>query len=322
MFASKVFLFLLVGCLLAVFILCQKEKYSEHAALFWLLMLPILGQTFQPIWFFQGIERMGFITVFVVVARSLYVFLVFFLVSSPEDLNWVVISNGISQIVAAVIALFFLLRLGITPLWPGRSFIKSVFFESVQFFWSRIAASTYTLGGVFYLGLFSTPNAVAFYSAADQLYRGAQSLIHPLSQALYPYMARTHDLDFFKKTIKTLVLICIIGLVLGVLVSDWLIVSIFGIQFGDSTPVLRVFMFTLFATSISIMLGYPLLGAFGMSAQANKSVIYAGILQAFLLVVLWSVNARDELYVAITVLVVEVFVFIYRASFARRVLQA
>ncbi|MCY1411667.1 putative O-antigen transporter [compost metagenome] len=138
---------LLPAALLIASVILFQDKYTEHHKFFWLLLLPVIGQTFQPIWFFQGIERMGFITISTVLSRSLYLATVLILVSSPADYYLVAIANGFASISAAVVGIIIILRLGYWPEWCGWNFIIQTFKESTEFFWSRAAVSTYTAGG-------------------------------------------------------------------------------------------------------------------------------------------------------------------------------
>lgn len=296
-----------------VFLIFQDHKYGEYKVFFWLLLLPVLGQTFQPVWLFQGIERMGFITLFVVVARSSYVALVLVWVDTSADYVWVAIANGVAQITAAVLAVVFMVRLGYAPVWPGWHFVKNTFCNSIEFFWARAAVASYTAGGAFYLGLVSGPTTVACYSAAEQLYKGAQALFQPLSQALYPYMTRNKDLNLFFKILKVVILLSIIGLGTGLLIGKWLLVALFGPEFSESYPVLVVFMLTFCITMPSILFGYPFLGALGDSRSANRSVIIGGMIQVCLLIVIFALGWTDGLVVSGSVMLVESFVLVYRA---------
>lgn len=307
------------------FILCflvfQGHKYGEYKIFFWLLLLPVVGQTFQPVWLFQGIERMGFITLFLVIARSSYVALVLIWVDTSADYLWVAIANGVAQIMAAVLAIAFMLRLGYAPAWPGWHFVKSTFFNSIEFFWARAAVATYTAGGAFYLGLVSGPTTVACYSAAEQLYKGAQALFQPLSQALYPYMTRNKDLNLFFKILKVVVLLSILGLGVGLLVGKWLLIALFGPGFSESYPILVVFMVTFCMTMPSILFGYPFLGALGDSRSANRSVMLGGGIQVCLLIAIFVLDWTDGLIVAGSVMLVESFVLTYRALKVREMIK-
>lgn len=309
----KFFLLFPIVFFVFLFVVLQKEMYEANEAFFWLLLLPIVGQTFQPLWLFQGIERMGFITLFVVIARGFYVVLVLMWVNVSDDYLWVAIANGTAQITAAIIATGFMLRLGFTPLWPGWRFVKDVFFSSMEFFWSRAAVATYTAGGAFYLGLVSGPVAVAHYSAAEQLYKGAQALFQPLSQALYPYMTKSRDINLFFKILKFIVALSVVGLAVGLLIGKWLLVSIFGSDFSESYPVLAIFMVTFCMTMPSILFGYPFLGAMGDNRSANRSVMVGGVLQVLLLMLIYILGWTNGFLVAGSVMIVEGFVLTYRA---------
>ena len=302
--------------LLGLFIFAQ-DKYAEYQLFLWLLLLPIIGQTLQPIWFFQGIERMAFITLYTVLSRTLYLGLVIWWVSVPADHYWVAVANGVGSIVAAIIGIGMMLRLGYWPQWCGWKFVKQTFSESTEFFWSRAAVATYTAGGAIFLGLVSTPLQVAYYSAAEQLYKGAQSLFSPVSQALYPHMAKHRNFPLFFKILKYVIALGLAGLVSGVLVGNWAIHIIFGVDFAPAYPVLVVFMITFFITTPSVLLGYPFLGALGNSKAANTSVIYGGAIQVILLIFAYLAESYQATHIALTVLIVETIVLAYRTHSAQ-----
>lgn len=313
----KIILLLPIILFLFVFISFQTGEYGEYSTFFWLLLIPVIGQTFQPIWLFQGLERMGVITIFMVLARGSYVVFALLWVSSPHDYEWVAIANGVAQVLGATLAIYIMVRAGYSPRWPGWKFVIDIFNESIEFFWSRAAVATYTSGGALFIGLFSGPVSVAHYSAAEQLYKGAQALFQPVSQALYPYMIRTRDITLFFRILKLVGLCVILGLAIGIFVGEWFLVTLFGPDFDASYPILVVFLFSFCISAPAILCGYPFLGAFGDSRSANISVIYGGGVQLLLLLLLWVAGWVNGLVVAGTVMVVEIFVLAYRAKKVR-----
>lgn len=316
-FFCKCLLLLLVLPAILVYAAFTRE-YADYSAFFALLWLPIIAQTFLPVWFFQGIEKMGYIAVFTLASRLAYVALAFFLIRAPDHMVRLALINGVSQLVALILSLWFVVREGYRPAWPGVRHAFLVGGASTSFFWSRAAVSIYTAGGSIFLGLFAGPSQVAFYAAAEQLYRGAQALFAPLSQALYPNMARTRNFSLLFKVIKGAVGICIAGGLFGAIAGEWIIRLLFGSSFAESYPVLLVFLLTLLVNTPSVLLGYPLLGALGKTMVANQSVLIAGIIQIGLLSLCvlfgWS-RAWD---VAMTVLIVETIVLCLRAFWARK----
>lgn len=322
---TSVFLCKALICMCVIIALCifinLNTKYKEYSTYFYLLALPIVGQTIQPLWLFQGIEQMGYVTIYSIIARSSFLILTVLLVNQPSEYFWVAVSNGASQIAAALISIYLMLKLGYRFSLPRPKQLSRTFFESLEFFWSRAAVAIYTAGGAFFLGITSTPQQVAIYSAAEQLYKAAQALFQPVAQSLYPYMAKNRDIALFKKILKTITFTSILGFIIGSIFGEPIIQWIFGKSFSASYPVLLVFMLTYCITMPSILLGYPFLGALGDSKSANYSVIYAGLLQILLLITLCITNQKEALYVAVTVLLSEVLVLSYRFKKSLKLLK-
>ncbi|WOL29971.1 oligosaccharide flippase family protein [Pseudomonas fragi] len=315
-FTLKALLLIPVLLALGLFIAIE-ENYQQHASFFWLLILTIIGQTFQPIWFFQGIEKMGAMTIYTLLSRFLYLGLVFLLVDSPADYELVAVANGTASICAAIVAISLMIRLGYNPRWGGWAFVRSTFHNSTEFFWSRAAVATYTAGGAFFLGLVSTTTQVAYYSAAEQLYKGAQSIFQPVAQALYPYMAKNKNFKLFFKVLGLIIILSLVELIVGYFIGPFAIELLFGKDFSPSYAVLIIFLITSAVTAPSILLGYPFLGALGNSKDANLSVMYASIIQLALLVICYNFNLTSAVFVALSVLTVEIFVLGYRAVCAK-----
>ena len=290
------------------------EKYAEFSSFFVLLLLPIFAQAFHPVWLFQGIEKMGYIAWFTLASRLAYMAMVFTFVSSPSDYTTLAVVNGISQFVALFLAMSFLANEGYRPRWASMRYVLLIMQSSTPFFWSRAAVSTYTAGGAMYLGFFSSSTQVAYYAAAEQLYKGAQGLFAPLSQALYPHMVRTKNFQLLFKVIKLSACVCLAGAVFGAFTGQYFIELLFGSDFLNSETALLVFLATLLVNTPSVLLGYPALGALGHAAAANRSVMIAGVTQLLLLVACFVFKWQLAYQIAMTVLVVEAVVLGLRAS--------
>ncbi|MGE8425915.1 MAG: hypothetical protein ACN6PI_23960, partial [Sphingobacterium siyangense] len=165
------------------------------------------------------------------------------------------------------------------------------------------------------------PVSVALYSAAEQLYRGAQALYQPLTQSLYPYMTKNRDLTLFYRIMSGVLLLSIIGVSIGFMIGRDILVFIFGNQFSESYPILIGFMFTFLVTAPSILLGYPLLGALGDTKSANYSVFLGGGVQVVILVDLYLLEVQDGVFVVGAVLIAELCVLLFRIAKARKILS-
>ena len=317
----KTVLLIFVAIGIVVFAIFTKT-YAENKLLLIVLIFPLTGQTYQPVWFFQGIERMSYIAIFIFISRLLYLLLVFTTVTSSEHMVWLMTINGLAQFAAAGIGYIVMRRLGYWPQRASLTYCLKVWRQSTEFFWSRAAASTYTACGAIFLGLTATTLQVGYYAAAEQIYRGAQSLLSPVAQAIYPNMVRTKNFRLLFRILLWMTMICIIGVFLGSIFGPWVINFLYGEEFFSTQPVLMVFLITLAINTPSVLIGYPLLGALGHSHAANLSVMFAGALQIILLSFLFIIGWTQALYVAMTVLIVEFVVLVLRAIWGRKCYRA
>lgn len=319
-YACKVALLIPVLSIVLIFPLVA-QKYTEHQTYFWLISLSVIGISFQPTWLFQGLERMKYITLYTVCARLLLILLTIVFVNSHGDAWKFAICNGTSQIIAAAISIYSLRKLGFIPKWEGLRYALTILRESTEYFWSRAAVGTYGAGATLVLGLVSTPIQVAYYSVAEQFYRGALAFYNPLTQALYPHMAKHKDLATYKKFFALAIFTGIAGITAGISLGKPLLTMMFGATYIPAYPVMVIFMLSLLAAIPSIMIGYPLLGALGDSKSANYSVIYAGFVQIALILSCIASGYTQAIHVVSAVFVTESFALLYRANSVRKLLR-
>ncbi len=317
----KLVLVAAVGLLLAVGLAFDERHAAQHPFLA-LLMLSVAGQALQPVWLFQGLERMGWITVYTVLGKALYVLLALLWVRSPADLAWVAVAHGVAQGVAAAVGLRLAYRLGRRCHWPGRAAIGAEFRHSASFFWSRAAVSTYSAGGAFFLGLVSSPVQVGLYAAAEQVYKAAQGAVQPLSQALYPHLARRRDDRLFAGLLAAAVAGALLALGLALAFGEALLTALFGAAFAPAAPTLVVFAGVFCLSTPALLLGYPYLGALGRIDLANRSVFIAGALQLGLLGACWGFGWTTAVDVALAILAAEAVVLACRGGWAWRLRRA
>ena len=310
-FSIKLMLFFIASLFIVIYAF-ETIQYKDYKVVFFLLIIAIFGQTFQALWFFQGIEKMTLYGFWLLISKLFYILLVLLTVRSIHDLPWLVFSYGVSQVSAMLVGLYLINRIGF---WPSvvsvRSCIK-VFKQSTDFFWSRASFSTYGICGTVFLGMFGSANQTAYYSAAEQIYKALQSIMTPIGQVLYPLMARTRDFGTLFLFMKITTLLYFLGAITLSIISSWLVSAFYGPDFIGAQHSLLVFCVILTIYPISVLMGYPLLGSMGFVRLANKSVIFAGLLQVAILSVFYFTKNTEAVDVAWSVLIVEMLVFALR----------
>lgn len=299
---ATLFSLVIVGTLL--FALISKD-YSDSKPFIVSLLLPIFGAAIAPTWLFMSLEKFNTIAAPLIVGRIVYLLTTLLIVDSPDDVELVVLLLGWSQIISALFAINEMRKLECLPSTPLGSDVMDVFKGALAYFLSRAAIAGYTAGGGFVLGLFSTRSEVALYFAAEQIYKGLQGLVSPIAQSLYPYMTRMKNVRLHLLVTVFSVVICLSVSVLFYLTGGYAIVAFFGESFRNSQQVLNIFLIALCISVPSILLGYPLLGAFGYGSFVNTSVVFAGILQGGVTVLICYVGLASAVTIASSVVVAE-----------------
>lgn len=316
-FVVKGALCVLVGLFLHIFLMVN-DKYLSYDILIYASLLSVVGQAYQPVWYFQAIESMAYITLYTFISRIFYVVLVLFWVVSASDLMLLIVLNGLSQLMAAVIAVIIMIGKGYSFVIPSWVRLKDVVNLTGSYFISRLAVSLYTSFPALYFGMVSSSHQMAFYTAAEQIYKGCQSLFSPVAEALYPSMLKSRNLKLFGKILVIGVWISVFGVFVGFYLSEEVVKILFGSDYSQAVPVLDVFIIALAFNIPSVLLGYPLLGAMGFARFVNTSVVIAGLIQFMILIMLYFLDLISPISVSISIVLVECLVFILRGFWARK----
>ena len=306
--------------IIMVIIINFFEMFSLNKKLYMSSFLLVIGQALFPIWYFQGVERMKYITIINIFIKVLFTLMIFLIIQNEKDYIYVPIINGLGYILGGIISLFFIKRTFKQEfkIYPYNT-LKKYFLDSFDFFLSRLSVSLYTASNVFFLGLFTNNLIVGYYSIAEKLYNALQQLYSPIVQALYPFFAKEQNVKFFKKVFYGISLINVLGIILLFILSQ----EIFDILFSSkvSQDSLHVFSILLIAAIFvipSITLGYPFLGALGFNRQANLSVIIGSVIHILGLVALVFFKELTIYSVAIMVLITELTVLSIRIYFVNK----
>ncbi len=307
-------LFLFLCCAIVVWLFANfSQAYADHKFFLLLTLLPVFFQSFFPLWFFQGLEKMQFLAFFSVVIKVLYVCLVVFFVKVPEDYILVPIFNAFSQSVGISLSIWMIYRLGYRIIMPNRKILFHCIRFSQQFFISRVAVMVYMNSSVLVLGLVASPAVVATYSIAEQLYKAMQSAISPLSSAVYPFMSKEKDIKLMIKLIYGCVLLVFVGAIIGYFVSPYLLGLFFDESWKSSLSILNVFFIAVVIHAAAVMAGYPLAASVGRLDVANSSVVTGALIYCLGIVGLLLTSGITPIMLAFLMIASELGVLIHRS---------
>lgn len=288
--------------------------FKAHAALYYFSFASVIGNALFPVWFFQGIEKMRYITIISLLAKVISILPIFLLIKLPEHYLYVPLFFGAGFVLSGIFGLLvarYKFKMSIHA--PKLNSIVSALKESSSYFMSRVSLSIYTATNTFLIGIILGNTAVGYFVAAEKLYQAYTALFGTLAQTLYPYMVKMRNFSLWKKVLLSASSTNVLIIITLILLAHPLIGILYGKdELGETTIVFQILMLATIITFPSILLGYPLLGAYGYVRSVNYSIVYASVFHLIGLGVLIWFNGFNLVSVAILVIISESLVLAYR----------
>lgn len=291
--ASKSLLYL-VGWGALIFLFAISNKVAAVAPLLVVYYLGCAATVITPAWLFQGLQRLTAFAWITTFSRAIYVGGVVSLVRSPNDSVVVAGVQAVTTALTGVLSLLYVrFRLGISLQLPQFDMIKETLHESTPLFLAVASKSLYDQANVVLIGFFLDAQSVGYYAAAERIIKAAIAMIWPLSQAVYPYMARaiTSGLSAVVRA-RARLLLMVFG-TLGIFLTGILFIGapvisrvLLGPGYGPSTSILRGLSWLPLLYALNNALGTQLLLPLGGDREAFFIVLLSGIVNLLLAFVL------------------------------------
>ncbi len=305
------FILMILGLLLLSVIIFSFEKFSEYWVIYYLTFGMVLGQILFPVWFFQGMEKMKYISILNILAKSIFLVAIFVFVHNKEDFYLVPLFNSLGFVIAGVISLYYIKKeFNVSFKWQSIDTLIYYVKDGWHIFISRIAVVLYTSSNIFILGLFTNNTIVGYYSIVEQIIGGVSSLGSIVNRTLFPYLSKIwsqNKQNYYMKfqTIFKMMTFSmfIVAIILYIFAPD-IIKLISGKSIEESTTILQIL-------SITVIL-FPLGGLFTQSfvtqkenVYVTKSTLYTMLIN--LILVFWLIKLYGVYGLALTVLLVQIF---------------
>ncbi|MDD4178946.1 MAG: flippase [Candidatus Margulisbacteria bacterium] len=304
---------ILLSLVLLMSVVFGFERFRQD----WLLYLwtfgIVPGNVFSLIWFFQGMEKMKFITALNLFSKTIFLVSIFIWVRQPSDYLNAAILYTLGYFASGAIGLWLAVkRFKVGVIWPGWTAINTELVEGYHVFIASISASIYTSSSVFILGLMSSNTIVGYYSAGEKIVKAVQALFNPVSQSIFPHLSqlaqksKSEALAFARKaTLMSGWFLFLVSCLIFFFAPQIVAVALGG-KYLSAVPVIRILSALPFIANMGNIFGTQILINFDYARVASRVAIVSSLLNIPLvigLVYLYQANGA-----AGAMIITEVFV--------------
>lgn len=209
----------------------------NHWIIFSLCFIQIFGEVLFPIWYFQGIQKMRFVTYIQLGFRILTVPFIFWLVRNPDDCEIYVVITSFAVIMGAIVSLRVLkVNEKIQFRLISLRELKSTFAEALPFFWSSSAGTIKQSSVAIIIGSFFSMFDLALYDLANKIIIIPRTLTMSINSSLFPKIVANPRNEIIKKMIAYETIIGLIIIALIAIFGHWIILLVGGETMLDSYP--------------------------------------------------------------------------------------
>jgi O-antigen/teichoic acid export membrane protein len=312
-------LFFCASMIMMILLTWLVPDLRDYRLLYLLSMLACLSEALFPIWYFQGIEKMKYITFINVTTRILATLLVFFIIDRPSVYYLYPLLLGIGTFSGALVALFIVFQkhkvsFQIQPMVIIRTYLL----DNVLFFLSNVSTQIYVNANKIIVGAFLGMVEVAYYDVADKVINLVKVPYSLIGQTLFPKVARDRNIGFLKKILVYTFIFTVLIILFIFLLSNPIISFFSGSQNLTTVNILRILSLSLLPISISLFYGDLILINFDLKTEYAKMRVFGFILYLFIFLTLYISGYIGVYQISIMVVTVELFISAYSYLLCKR----
>lgn len=181
----------LLAFVIFTLIVCTVERFNQYLFLYEASIISVIIQSIFPVWLFQGIEQMRFITHLNLITKAVFLSGLFLLIREESDYFLVPVLYAVSSALSLISAWWIAKnRIGVSFSFSSACVIKKTLVEGRHAFVTQFAPSLYNNTSMFLLGFFGSSSTLGSYSAAIKVIDAVMSLGTILSNVFLPHLSR------------------------------------------------------------------------------------------------------------------------------------
>ena len=268
-------------------------KDSMQVICLFILALMLVAEAFTQTWFFQGMQYMRPIMFVSVISRTISTVCMFVFVKNSKHLLLYALFFVSANLITALLGTIIVMKkfqIRFTRISKGELFFALK--DGWPLFTTSFASKLCSGFAITALGFFCTDAIIGGYSAVQKIPYILVMMFAPIGQAIYPFICRLYADNVnkgvkFLKIITSIVLcICMVGVVIIIILKDWLINFAFGNDYLYYSKLIIPLAIWMFFSIANNFLGIQTLIARGYQTQYSRCFLTSVVILVILCLVL------------------------------------
>ncbi len=261
------------------------EFVPAYKQYFWLFTFSYgltLNELLFPQYFFQGVEKMKYITIVNILMRIISIVLIFIYVTDSKDYVYVPILYTIGYLAGGLLSLYVIYgREKLKYKWPSFSSIKYYFKDASLVFYTDVICTIKDKLNYILLGSMVRVSDVVIYDLGSKFMNVVSKPVSIVATVLFPKMAKDRNYLIFKKILVILVVITVfIVTILNLFLPQ--VVHLFIDGEINLLPI-RLYLIAPILVGASSFISSNLILALGYTKYILSSIIFTTIIYLILL---------------------------------------
>lgn len=313
---SSVILIKLILFIFSLFILGFLLTFLPFAKgyefLYLISMWACLSEIIFPLWYFQGVQQVKYITYITLINRLLFLVSIFLFVKSPTDYLKIPLINAICTIISGGISIYIILvkhqiKFNFQPL----TILNKYFKEALSVFISDISMMVYLNTNKVIVGSYLGLTNLSYYDLAEKIISILKMPQSMLSQAIFPKVSHEKNMDLVKKVFKYSIYFHIVLMILIYQFSEKIVLLLGGVKMLQAVTIIKVLVFSLPIVIMSNIIGILILLPLGYKNEYNRVIISSGFFYFILILITKMTFGLSIFSIPVINLITEIFVTSY-----------
>jgi PST family polysaccharide transporter len=322
-------MFIKLGLMLLSFLLLTVMVFSipmfrADWPVYLVSFMSVAGMVLVPVWFFQGLEKMKYITIVNIAGGLISTAAILALVHDPSDVLLAVALRAGGVLLAGLLGLYIVWHIAEVRLTlPSQQGVIATLYGGWNVFVSKVSTTLIGNSMVFLLGLFYGNLIVGYFSIAQKIVLAAVALSTPITNAIYPrasaLFAGSQDaaIFFLRKVLlfgSLLFLATSMCLFLGADIAVRLVVGEANFSISVLVKIMAILPLTVFVDNVY---GTQILLPLRMEKQFMRAIVSSGlfaVVSALLLVPTFGAVGSAVTFVASEVLLLALMMMYVRRT--------